>query len=433
MDFTKAINAFIDRQTTKSLRLILGSGVACIALIIAIILLSQIRPIAETRLESLFENAGFKNVQIGDVSLLPSGLRASNIKLDKDGFDTIKTLSADFSWPSFLTSGKIGNLEIKDVMLSRTADSFASSGRQLASALLDLPDYRISISNVTLDLDTGFGAIRLIIDATAEPSNKDQSHGIQAGIKADQYQLGFTSSWQGKLEKGGTLDLAGNVLDGRLNLGPLRISRFNGWVGAGINGKGYTVQSQLEAGSASFMNVPLQNISLVNDSNAEKDDVIVRSGISGIPDILFTADLSSNASEQNFTAALKGENLAGFLDYVDEAKKTGKHIGEPLLVLREFELTARFQPEKRFVGGPMPFGVTLLAGNQKLLDGNVLFYPDTFDVRGSLETKPDMAHALQDYFRIPSSNIVQNFIRLDGDARKFFGFDSAGEKTAKAP
>lgn len=403
--------------------------VSPILVIVLLIAMAQIRPVAKAHLEKMFDQAGFSQAKVGEVSLLPSGLRASNIKLDQYGFDEIKQLSADLSWPAFLTTGKISNLEIKGMSLSRDSKSFASGGRQLANNLLSLPDYRVSFSDVTLDLDTGFGAIRMTVDATAEPGKEAGTHNIQANINADQYQLGFTSNWQGTLKKGGQLDLAGNVVDGRLNLGPLRVSRFNGWVGTGINSKGYTLQSQLEAGSATFMNVPLQSVSLVNDSNAAQDDVIVRSGISGMPDIVFTADLTRTEQDQNFVASLKGKNLGGFLDYIDEVTKSGKRISETLLDLREFELTGRFQPEKRFVGGPMPFGVTLNADGDKILDGNVLFYPDTFDVRGSLETQPETALALQDYFKIPSANIVQNFIRLDGDARRFLGFETE-DKTA---
>ena len=398
MNLKKAINAFIDRQTTKSLRLILG---AILALIVLFFLLFQIRPIAKSHLEAMFDKAGFEHVIVGDVSFYPSSLRATNVKLDKYGFDKIKELNASLNWPSFLTTGKISQLEIKGMTLIRDADHFASGGRQLANNLLALPDYRVALSDVTLDLDTGYGAIRVTVDATAEPS-KD-SHKIQANIKADQYQLGFNSTWLGMLKKDGTLDLAGDVVDGRLNLGPLRISRFNGWVGTAISKQGYALQSQLEAGSATFMNVPLQTVSVVNDSGNAQDDVIIRSGISGMPDILFTADLRRTEKDQIFTAALKGKNLGGFLDYIDEVTKTGKKISETLLKRREFSLTATFQPEKRFVGGPMPFGVTLVADDDKMLDGNILFYPDTFDVRGSLESDVETVVALKNYFKIPHS------------------------------
>lgn len=398
--------------------------VAVIIVIVLILDLTQLHPAVKHRIESMLREAGFEQVVVGSLSLRPSGFRATAIKLDSYGFDEIKQLDADLSWPVFLTSGKVSQLHIDGMTLSRSGDSLSSGARQLAQNILHLPAYRVEISNVTLDLATQFGDIRLTIDATADPSD-DNSHKIKASIAAAQYQLGFTSSWEGTLKADGQLDVAGNIIDGRLNLGPLRVSRFNGWSGLSISNGNYSIQSQIEAGSASFMSVPLQTVSLIADLNSEKKNLIVRSGVSGMPDILFTADMTGADDSRNFTAILKGKNLGGLLDYIDEVTKTEKIIDEQLLAMREFELTTTFQPEKRFVGGPMPFGITLQTGEDKTLDGNVLFYPDTFDVRGSLETEPDLALALRDYFKIPSENIKQNFIRLDGDAKRFFTFEDA--------
>lgn len=395
--------------------------VALVIILGVVFVAGQIRPTAVSKLEAALKDAGFPRVTITELSLYPHGLQARDIKLDQYGFDTIGTLDATLSWPSFLGSGKVTNVEIKDVSLSRTADDFPLAGQQMARSLLNLPAHRVSITNAVIDLDTGFGSIRIIVDGAAEPS-ADGEHRIQAAIRADQYQLGFNSTWQGTLKKDGMLDLGGNVVDGRLNLGPLRLSRFNGWIGTTVDESGYRIQSQLQAGSASFMDVPLQNVSVVNDSSSKQNDIIIRSGISGMPDILFTADMKRTDKEHLFSAVLKGKNLGGLLDYVDETTEGEKTINETLLRLRAFEITATLQPEKRFVGGPFPFGVSLSTDGKSVLDGNILFYPDTFDVRGSLETQPPMARALQDYFKIPSRNIVQNFIRLDGDARDFLGF-----------
>ncbi len=408
----------------------IGVIVAAIITIILILDLTQLHPTVKHRIESMLRDAGFEHVVVGELSLRPSGFRASSIKLDSYGFDEIKQLDADLSWPAFLTSGKVSQLRIDGMSLSRADDSLSSGTQQIAQNILHLPAYRIEISNVTLDLATQFGAIRLTIDATADPSD-DASHKIKASIAAAQYQLGFTSAWEGTLKPDGQLDIAGNIVDGRLNLGPLRVSRFNGWSGLSITGGNYSIQSQIEAGSAAFMDVPLQTISLVTDLNRAQKNIIVRSGVSGMPDILFTADMIGPDDSRNFTAILKGKNLGGLLDYVDEVTKTEKVIDEKLLSMREFELTTTFQPEKRFVGGPMPFGITLQTDKNKILDGNVLFYPDTLDVRGSLETEADLALALRDYFKIPSENIKQNFIRLDGDAKRFFTFEEPS--LAKSP
>ncbi|PZQ47210.1 MAG: hypothetical protein DI551_03845 [Micavibrio aeruginosavorus] len=368
----------------------------------------------------MLREAGFKDAAVEHLSITPGGLHATNIRLDRYGFDEIKKLDASFNWLSFLSGGNVSQIHVDGLSLSRNADDTAASAQKLFQNLLHLPPYRLAITNIQLDLSTDFGDLRFTGEATTEPSQGQ--HKIRANINANQYQLGLTSTWEGTLQSGGILDLAGTVVDGRMNAGPLRISRFNGWAGVAVNKDGYSLQSQLDAGSASFMSVPLQTISIVSDISAKQDSIIARAGISGMPDVLFTADMTGVGDDRNFTARLSGKNLGGLLDHIDEVTKSGKNIHKSLLDLRDFALSARFEPEKRFVGGPMPFGISLEANGESELEGNVLFYPDTLDMRGSLETEPEIARALQDYFHIPSANIKQNFIRLDGDVKHLFDF-----------
>lgn len=390
------------------------------ATLLVIVALVQIPSLAKDRLAQTLSDAGFRNAQIGTVSVRPSTIVAENIKLDEYGFDEIKAMSAAINWPAFLLTGKINGLTIQGVKLGRDSDNIGSGTRLLLGTLLNLPDYRITLSGLTLDITTDFGEIRLLADAQVNSDNNPAERDIKARITAEQYQLGFDSSWQGVLKQDGQLDLTASVEGGRLNAGPLRISRFNGWIGAAVAEGKYEWQSQMEAGSASFMDVPLQNITLVNEHKDGTTNGIVRSGVSGMPDILFTGDFSRADDISLFTAILSGKNLGNFLDYVEEATGRKKIIRDALIDAGEFQLVTKFEAEKRFVGGPLPFSINLTTDGKKSVDGNFLFYPDTLDLRGSLETDDQMAQAMQDYFKIPPENMRQNFIRLDGDARRFF-------------
>lgn len=388
--------------------------------ILAIFALIQIPALAKNRLAQTLADAGFRNAQIGTVSVRPSSIVAENIKLDEYGFDEIKALSADINWPAFLITGKINGLTIQGIKLGRDSDNISSGTRQLAGTLLNLPDYRIVLSGLTLDITTDFGEIRLQADAQVNSDNNPAERDIKARITAEQYQLGFDSSWQGVLKDNGQLDLTASVEGGRLNAGPLRVSRFNGWVGASVAEGKYEWQSQMEAGSASFMDVPLQTITLVNEYKDGASSGIIRSGVSGMPDVLFTGDFSRAKEESFFTAILSGKNLGSFLDYIEEATGRKKVIRDALVEAGAFQLVTKFEAEKRFVGGPLPFSVSLTTDGKTSVDGNLLFYPDTLDLRGSLEADDEMAQAIQEYFKIPPENMRQNFIRLDGDARHFF-------------
>ena len=395
---------------------VIGIAVA----LLVIFALVEIPSLAKNRLAQTLAEAGFKNARIGMVSIRPSSIIAENIKLDDYGFDEIKAMAADVSWPVFLTTGKINSLTIQGVKLGRDSDTIGSGTRQLVGTLLNLPDYRITLSGLILDITTDFGEIRLQADAQINSDGNPEERDIKAHVIAEQYQLGFDSSWQGVLKDNGQLDLTASVEGGRLNAGPLRISRFNGWIGASVAGGKYEWQSQMEAGSASFMDVPLQNITLINEHKNGTTNGILRSGISGMPDVLFTGDFTKSDKDALFTSILSGNNLGSFLDYIEEATGGKKTIRNTLVEAGEFQLATNFEAEKRFVGGPLPFSVSLTTGGTKSVDGNLLFYPDTLDVRGSLETNAEMAQALQDYFKIPPENMRQNFIRLDGDAKRFF-------------
>lgn len=404
------------------------------ATLIVIILLIQIPAFAKSRLTQTLADAGFKNAEIGTISIRPSAVIAQDVKLDQYGFDKIAALGADINWLSFLFGGNISGLTLEGVTIGRDAANIGPGVRQLVSTLLNLPYYRIKIANFTLDITTDFGEIRFTGDALVNSDTNPAERDLKINLKAEQYQLAFESEWQGALKDSGELDLTASVEGGRLNAGPLRISRFNGWVGASASAGNYEWQSQMEAGAATFMDTPLQKLSMVNEHKNGTTSGIFRSGIAGMNDVLFTADLMKTEGMDNFTAILSGDNLGNFLDYIEEATGRKKVIQSNLIETGKFSLVTKFEPEKRFVGGPLPFSVTLSTDSERTVDGNLLFYPDTLDVRGSLETAPGMAKALQDYFKIPSENMKQNYIRLDGDARRFFYLGPAStEAITQAP
>lgn len=383
---------------------------------------------AKTRVITMLEKSGFQQVSVDKIHLRPASIRAANIKLDPSGLDTIETLDIDLNWVSFLLGGKINGLDIKNANISTEMNEASSASHKLLQSLLSVSNFRLDLSNITIDISTLFGDLRMRLDATVDKGKETSTRSIKAKLTADQYQLSFSSEWEGTVDKNGVLDLTGNVLDGRMNMGPLRISRFNGWLGVGFNNKDYTAQGQLEAGSATFMKIPLQNISFVNQVTPAQSLISIRSGISGMPDVRFAADLTKNDKQESFAAILKGKNLAALLSHMDNVTQKKRTISPNLLNHHDFDLEATYQPDRRFVGGPLPFSITLNADDGEIMEGNALLYMDTMDIRGSLETDVETATALQDYFKIPSENIKQNFIRLDSDMKKLFVSE---EKPAK--
>lgn len=404
------------------------------ALYVAIVHLPQL---ARTRLHTMLTDAGFPNAHVSSVSLRAGGLRARDIDLDAYGLDKIKMIDADLNWTTFLSTGAFKEVRIKGMIVSLDSETISLTAQKLAKNLLDLPYYKISLSDVTVDMNTMFGALRMTLEArinhAADGGKDTKDRDIKARIRSEQYQLAFTSDWEGALKESGELELFSNLEDGRLHMGPLRISRFNGWVGVSVDKGAYKIQSQMEAGSASFMDVPLQNLTLANELTPDQGSGVFRCGMSGMPDVLFTGDYWQKDGAQNFTALLKGDSLGNLLKRAKEVRKVNNPLRDTLKNTGAFEAKAVFQPDRRFVGGPLPFTLSVIANDKKALDGNILIYPDTFDVRGSLETTNNMTLALKDYFKIPSASISQNFIRLDGTAKNLLQIteESRGADSAK--
>lgn len=411
------LNKFLPGLITARPKL---SIIAAAAIFCMVFISISLPDMATARIQNMLNSAGFEGASVTSISIRPSSIHASDIKLDPSGLDTIKNLTIDVNWFSFLINGKIKGLSIKEATISGTSDEAISTGRNLLQKSLTLPQARVNLSDIIIDTSTPFGDLRLRLNASIDNTKEQDTRNILAKLTADQYQLGFNSEWEGSISKDGILDITGNILDGRMNMGPLRISRFNGWFAADFTEKIFSAQGQLEAGSATFMNIPLQRISLVNEMSPAQTTLSLRAGVSGVPNVLFTADLMKNEKQESFSVILKGKNLGGFLTYIDKITQKNRNISSTLLNHREFELSGLYQPDRRFVGGPLPFSIMLDADDSEILEGNVLFYTETMEIRGSVETDAETATALQNYFKIPSANIKQNFIRLDGDANSFF-------------
>ncbi|MFA5592008.1 MAG: hypothetical protein WC989_01675 [Micavibrio sp.] len=389
-------------------------------LLLACFAFLQLPEIARAKMEDKLRGAGYPQARIHEISISSSAIEAHDIKLDQFGFDEIKLLHADLSWPSFLLHGTLKGMSLSGIHIGRDSTNLAPGFKKLMQSLLTLPDYRITLGGVTLDVTTDVGELRLTMDASVDTGGTDSVRTIRASIHSEQYQLGFKSDWTGTLDKNGNLDLAAELVDGRLNMGPLRISRFNGWIGANLTDGRHSIETQLEAGSANLMNVPLHNLSLIASHNDGSNNVIVRSGLSGMPDVLFTADYLKPGDTASFQSVLSGQNLGMLLDYIEEATGHQKVIRDALVNAGMFRMTLDFDAAKRFVGGPLPFVIALQMNGEPSLSGNALLYPDTFDLRGSLETSEELATALQNYFKIPPSMMRQNYIRLDGNIRSLF-------------
>lgn len=375
---------------------------------------------AKNILSTKLAEAGFHNAKIETVSLSASSVTATNIKLDQEGFDSIKNLTAKISWPSFFLTKNIKTLEISDLVLTREDKDFRYLMQQAVGNLLKLPQTRTVLKNATFDISTTFGDLRFIMDATIDKPEDADRQLIQAHIRAEQYQLGFDSHWTGIITKNNKISLNSEFVDGKLHFGPLNITRYNGWIGIEAGAQQFSIQAQIDAGGASLFDIPLQNVSFISDIGAMKQTLLFRASLAGMQDVILSADMTLDESRQDGQIVLKGDDLGAMLFHVEQLKKEPKRINETLKEFGPFSLTSKYQPESRFPSGPLPFTLEFLSGDKKQLAGNYLFYFDEMDVRGSVEADPKILPSLRDYFGIGKDLIDGNFIRLDGSVKDLF-------------
>lgn len=286
--------------------------------------------------------------------------------------------------------------------------------------MLKPADYRLVVKDAQFDALTSVGDLRFILNASINPAKDDGDQSISAHLVAQQFQLGFDSKWSGKLSKDGTLEMSSEIVDGRLHFGPMRITRYNGWIVLSANQTSLSLQSQMDAGGAHLFDIPMQDLSLVTDVSAGNNTVVFRSSMAGLPGVSIMADMAISSTDQSFDASLKGDNLSKFLKAVSEERKNTRTLPSILKSTEDFSLTAKYQADRRFTGGPLPFSLSFILGNDELMSGTFLIYADNMDIRGSAEGKKEIVPALRDYFDIPTERIQKNFIRLDGDIGNFF-------------
>lgn len=364
---------------------------------------------------SLLRKAGFSTVEIGNVSLSVSGLRAENILLDREGFDRIQKIDIGFSWPSYLLHGSVDTVEITGLSLNRKISDFTFLFQKSMFQLLKPTDYRLVLKDAQFDAMTSVGDLRFTLNASIDPPSDNTDQTISAHLVAQQFQLGFDSKWNGKLSREGKLEMTSDIVDGRLHFGPMRITRYNGWIVLYADQTSLSLQSQMDAGGAHLFDIPMQDLSLVTDVSAGNNTVVFRSSMAGMPGVSIMADMAISSQSQSFDVSLTGSNLTQFLNAAANQRKNTRAIPSVLKTNENFSLTAKYQADRRFAGGPLPFSLSFIVGENEQLSGNFLIYAKDMDIRGSAEGKKGVVPALRDYFGIPKDRIQENFIRLDGD------------------
>lgn len=374
-------------------------------------------PKAEQKIESQFSALGFKDVKISKSTPTLTGLHVQNIALDKDGFNTIENFEIDIFWPTAFLKSEIKNIYINNIEMSLVPSEFKRflniTSRLQSSDSVTFQSF--IIEKITIDLALSEKALRFI--GNLNITNIENNYAIKGQLNAIQHDLAFNTNWTGLIDNATQkLQLDGTVADLKVHFPPFNMSRAQGWISYASDQDKDNLALQIDAGSAKIFDLATKNLSLVVGQDDGGYPVLLRTHFAGLNDATFISDFyyAKKTQDRKFNTILDIPDHAEFIRLLKLQK-----IIEADLELEKFNLSAlnaemTYMPEKRFAGGPLPFDVTL----NEDLSGAVLIYPDSLDVRGTINAQQSTIEYLENLFSIPEENMTENVIRLDSNLKK---------------
>ncbi len=373
---------------------------------------------AKQQVEAYLTAAGYRPYAIGDIVVQPPYILASRILLDRDGFNSIGLLRAKVADMS-LTPVEV---RIDDIRTATMVESPASIFRLIGSFQKSLPAGDVQIEKITSDFATPYGDLRLEATMGIDAADESGNRALRAVVRARQFQLSFDTRWSGTIAPNGNMVLDADILDGRMNIGPARLSRLVGWFNwNGESADVPIVTGQIDVGSGTIFGLPLQNISATIGGTARETDIMFRTGLSGTNSALLSMDTKVSAAGTRYDAALDIKDTETFFAHVQTLQP--KTVPEALRFLGPLRVYMNYREDRRFTGGPLPFELRAQAAGKNIVDGNILIYPDAFELRGSAQMDETLAIAVQEYFSIAADKRTGGALRLDGDIRALFAPD----------
>lgn len=374
-------------------------------------------PKAEKQIEAQLIALGFTEVKIKKSMPTLTGLRIKNIQLDEDSFNLIKDFEINIFWPTAFLKSDIKNIYIDNIEISLVPSElkkFLSIGTKLKSPH-NASFQTLIIEKITVDLALPQKALRFIGDLKL--TSNENSYALKGNLNATQHDIAFNTVWTGQIDiTKEKFQLDGIIKNLKVNFEPLNINRAQGWVSYTTDKDQNNFALQIDAGSASIFNLATKNLSLIIGQDEGGYPALLRSNFVGLNNATFTSDFyyTQRPSERNFTANLNIPNEQEFIQLLKLQNIIDTDLSLKDYALKNINAEMKYMAEKRFAGGPLPFDVTM----NNDLSGAVLIYPDTFDVRGTLNAEANTIQYLANLLSIPEENRSENIIRLDSNLRK---------------
>ncbi len=360
-------------------------------------------------ISSTLQQAGFKHVSIGALNSTLGGIHASNIALDDKGIEGIANIDIGVSWPFFILFGSVKDITITGLELTRTQAQSQPVLNGIISLLENHADKDITFNTIQYDLLTPLGVLRLNGDVSIQAQEDDKSQ-IKAKLSANQFQLGFQSQWSGAVSKDGSADIYGEVTDGRIHVGAFKMARLSGWTSISGPKNNLSFLSSLIAGSAELAGAPLQSPSLHAEMSPQSKKLVTRAHFANTPDTYFTIDIEKSGSVEQNIISVQGKSFSSFVK--DTSDSTSK-LPKSLEGLGPFSINASLQDGARKQDDPFAYDIAADIDDQPAITGNILIYPKTFELRGSINVGTKLLNPMADYLEIPPEQSSGGYLKID--------------------
>ncbi|HNQ91507.1 MAG TPA: YdbH domain-containing protein [Alphaproteobacteria bacterium] len=327
---------------------------------------------------------GFPAAHASGVSLSPAGLYIDHISLDGDDFSSIDQVSVQFSWGTLLSSRTIERLNIKSIELTGEIDEAghfklagwdATTPTSSSSSTL-LPLSSLLVQGATLDLDTPEGDLRIEGKLSVDTDAAKDTQKIAFSLWGRQKQLSFTLNGNGKISANGGYDLSAELLEGRVSIPQIELSRVSGWASTRrASGAGKTVYAgQILAGRVKALNALLQNVDFTFDT-AKGDPFFFKTSPAGFPNVVLAGRWNATPPAQ-MEITVDAQDAADLYKIVkedpDEAGLSYLHALSPLTA------QIALPPSVFDSASPKEAAWAVLLGEKKTrISGVAAYYADT--------------------------------------------------------
>ena len=387
-----------------------------ICLIFAAVVYFIAIPKTENKIQTALKDIGFSQTGNVDVKFSLHGAYVAKINLDDDGFNYLEGLKTDIFWPSFIFNSTLENLTIDKIQIISGSSPYKNlmrlkhrlTPRKINAINLE----KLKIKKIIWNTPLAKSAIRFEAKALLEKESDNNRKKISFSIKTTQHELAFQSQWQGWISSDDKLKLDGRFEGIKVNLPSLRINRGAGWVAYDGQGDSDDFSGEIEAGSGALFNFPLKNIAATIGQNQDMHPLLFRAEAAGLEGVRLSADvnISQNTNKQNMQANLQIDDFNDFLLFLKEKKLIQN---APIVDSDRTHINLIFLPERRFAEGPLPFQASVVRQNKAALDGTLLLYPKTLNVRGTLNSNNEFIDILKSITPLKDSQINDNVIRID--------------------